>query len=108
MQKVGLQSTPAWLLLRDPVTFDDVIVTGFARGRGLLRVTLVQKAHPDTGSLTMIFGEEPISLRQWSILDAQRRTTTVTLSNQQFGMPLDPKLFIYQNPFAAGRRDNNN
>jgi len=108
MQKVGLQSTPAWLLLRDPITFDDLIVSGFARGPNLLRVTLVQQAHPEAGSLTMIFGQEPMSLRQWTILDAQRRSTTVTLADQRFGMALDPKLFVYQDPFAAGRRDNNN
>jgi outer membrane lipoprotein-sorting protein len=109
MQKVGLKSTPAWLLLRDPITFDDLIVTGFARGADLLQVTVVEKAHPDAGSLTMSFSEVPLVLRQWKIVDPQRRTTTVTLAGEQFGMPLDPALFVYQDPFAAGRRaiDNN-
>src|SRR5438067_9057686 len=32
MSKVGLKSTPAWLLLRDPITFGDLIVTRFERG----------------------------------------------------------------------------
>jgi outer membrane lipoprotein-sorting protein len=108
MQKVGLESTPAWLLLRDPVTFDDLIVTGFARGSNLLRVTVVEKAHPDGGSLTMAFSDQPLALRQWTIVDAQQRTTTVTLAGEQFGIALDPKLFIYQDPFAAGRRYNDN
>jgi outer membrane lipoprotein-sorting protein len=108
MQKVGLKSTPAWLLLRDPVTFDDLIVTGFARTADLLQVTLVEKAHPDGGSLAMSFSQQPFALRQWTIVDAQRRTTTVTLAGQQFGMALDPTLFLYQDPFAAGRRNNNN
>jgi outer membrane lipoprotein-sorting protein len=111
MQKVGLKSTPAWLLLRDPITFDDLIVTGFARAADRLEVTLVESAHPDGGSLTMSFSDKPLSLRQWTIVDAQRRTTTVTLAGQQFGMALDPTLFVYQDPFAAGRRgplDNNN
>ncbi len=108
MQKVGLKSTPAWLLLRDPITFDDLIVTGFARTADLLQVTLVEKAQPDGGSLTMSFSQQPFALRQWTIVDAQRRTTTVTLAGQQFGMALDPTLFVYQDPFAAGRRNNNN
>jgi outer membrane lipoprotein-sorting protein len=108
MQKVGLKSTPAWLLLRDPVTFDDLNVTGFQRGPDTVRVTVVEKARPDSGNLTMTFSEEPLALRQWTIVDAQRRTTTVMLSGEQFGMPLDPKLFIYQSPFAAGRRSNDN
>jgi len=108
MQKVGLTSTPAWLLLRDPITFDDLIVTGFAHGSNLLQVTVVEKTHPDGGSLTMAFSDQPIALRQWTIVDAQRRTTTVTLGGEQFGMALDPKLFIYEDPFAASRRYNDN
>jgi outer membrane lipoprotein-sorting protein len=108
MQQVGLKSTPAWLLLRDPITFDDLIVTGFARGSNLLRVTVVEKAHPDNGSLTMTFSDPPLALRQWTIVDAQRRTTTVTLAGEQFGIALDPKLFVYEDPFAASRRYNNN
>src|SRR5208282_3970318 len=82
MQKVGLTSTPAWLLLRDPITFDDLIVTGFAHGSNLLQVTVVEKTHPDGGSLTMAFSDQPIALRQWTIVDAQRRTTTVTLGGE--------------------------
>jgi outer membrane lipoprotein-sorting protein len=108
MQKVGLKSTPAWLLLRDPISFDDLIVTGFGHDASLLGVTVVEKAHPDRGSLTMAFSDQPLALRQWTIVDAQRRSTTVSLSGEQFGMALDPKLFIYEDPFAASRRYNDN
>src|SRR5262252_7077051 len=55
MSKVGLKSTPAWFLLRDPITFDDLVVTRFERGANLLRVTVVAPAEPDNGSLTMVF-----------------------------------------------------
>jgi outer membrane lipoprotein-sorting protein len=108
MQKVGLQSTPAWLLLRDPITFDDLIVTGFVREPDLLRVTVVEKARPDKGSLTMVFSRVPLALSQWTIVDAQRRTTTVVLAGEQFGVALDPKLFVYRDPLAGGRRHDNN
>src|SRR5689334_17351829 len=53
MSKVGLKSTPAWLLLRDPVTFSDLIVTRFERGANTIRVTVVEIAEPESGSLTM-------------------------------------------------------
>jgi outer membrane lipoprotein-sorting protein len=104
MSKVGLKSTPAWLLLRDPITFDDLVVTRFERGANTLRVTVVENAEPDHGSLTMVFSSPPLALRQWTIVDQQRKATTVSLSNEQFGMALDPKLFVYQDPFAASRR----
>jgi len=104
MSKVGLKSTPAWLLLRDPITFSDLVVTRFDRGANALRVTVVEKAEPDSGSLTMVFSDQPLAFRQWTIVDQQRKATTVSLSNAQFGIALDPKLFVYQDPFATSRR----
>jgi outer membrane lipoprotein-sorting protein len=104
MSKVGLKSTPAWLLLRDPITFTDLIVTRFERGANTLRVTVVEKMEPDNGSLTMVFSDNPLALQQWSIVDQQRKTTTVSLYDERFGVALDPKLFVYQDPYAASRR----
>jgi outer membrane lipoprotein-sorting protein len=104
MSKVGLKSTPAWLLLRDPITFSDLIITRFERGANALRITVVEKAEPDAGSLTMVFSDNPLALRQWSIVDQQRKTITVSLYNARFDMALDPKLFVYQDPYAASRR----
>jgi outer membrane lipoprotein-sorting protein len=104
MSKVGLKSTPAWLLLRDPITFDDLIVTQFDRGPNTLRITVVEKAEPDKGSLTMMFSDRPLALRQWSIVDEQRKTTTVSLYDERLDVALDPKLFVYQDPYAASRR----
>ncbi|MBV8934933.1 MAG: outer membrane lipoprotein carrier protein LolA [Alphaproteobacteria bacterium] len=104
MSKVGLKSTPAWLLLRDPITFSDLIVTRFERSANTIRLTVVEKAEPDSGSLTMVFSDSPLALRQWSIVDAQHKTTTVSLFDERFGVALDPKLFVYQDPYAAARR----
>ncbi len=102
MSKVGLKSTPAWFLLRDPITFDDLVVTRFERGANLLRVTVIAPAEPDNGSLTMVFSNEPLALRQWTIVDQQRKATTVSISDAQFGLALDPELFVYHDPY--GRR----
>ena len=104
MSKVGLKSTPAWFFLRDPIDFSDLVVTRFERGANALRVTVVEQAEPDNGTLTMVFSNQPLALRQWTIVDQQRKTTTVSISDTQFGMALDPKLFVYQDPYAASRR----
>src|ERR1700741_1940230 len=98
MSKVGLKSPPAWLLLRDPVTFSDLVVTRFERPANALRIRIVKNAQPDSGSLTMVFSDRPLALRQWSIVDQQHKTTTVSLYDEQFGIALDPKLFVYQDP----------
>jgi outer membrane lipoprotein-sorting protein len=103
VSQVGLKSTPAWFLLRVPINFADLEVTRFERGDNMLRITVVDPAAPDNGSLTMTFTENPLSLHQWTVVDQQRHVTTVSLTQEQFGMALDPNLFVYQNPYYSRR-----
>jgi outer membrane lipoprotein-sorting protein len=105
VSKYDLRQTPAWFFLRDPVSFGgDVTVTQFQHAGNVLRVTVVEAAQPDTGSLTLVFMENPLSLRQWIVVDQQGKTTTVSLSDLQFGMALDPRLFQYQDLFTGSNR----
>jgi outer membrane lipoprotein-sorting protein len=100
MNKVGLKSTPAWFLLRQPISFTDgVTVTRFEHSGNTIRITVVESAEPDAGSLTMVFSDNPVALRQWTVVDQQGRVTNVSLSEQQYGMALDPTLFQYRAPY---------
>lgn len=106
VQQVGLKSTPAWFFLRDPINFgQDSVVTGFQRADNEIRVSVVERANPDQGSLTMMFTENPLALRQWTVVDQQGKTTTVTLSDLRYGVALDPKLFQYNDPLARTLRE---
>jgi len=101
VQQVGLKSTPAWFFLRDPINFTgDSIVTGFQRADNQIQISVVERANPDSGSLTMVFTENPLSLRQWTVVDQQGKTTTVALSGLQYGVALNPNLFQYYDPEA--------
>jgi outer membrane lipoprotein-sorting protein len=105
VSKYELRSTPAWFFLRDPISFGaEVIVTRFEHAGNAARVTVVESAQPDAGSLTLVLGENPLALRQWIVVDQQGKTTRVTLSGLQFGMALDPKLFQYQYLFTDSNR----
>jgi len=100
MSKVGLKSTPAWFLLRDPISFTDgVTVTRFEHSGNTVQVTVVETANADAGNLTMVFSDNPLALRQWTVVDQQGKVTNVSLSEQQYGMALDPKLFQYHAPY---------
>jgi outer membrane lipoprotein-sorting protein len=102
VSQIGLKATPAWFLLRDPIRFDEgLALTGFASGPDSVRVTVGEREHPELGALTMIFSHAPLRLRQWSIVDREGKTTTVSLSQEQFGMALDPNLFQYRNPYTG-------
>ena len=92
--RVALKTTPAWFLLREPVSFsDDVMVTRLEHTGNTVRVTVVQSSDPNAGSLTMEFTENPMVLRQWTVVDPKGKAITVALSDLQFGMALDPNLF---------------
>jgi outer membrane lipoprotein-sorting protein len=94
-----ISSTPAWFLLRDDVKLGgDVTVTGFERGPGVVRVTLVQSNEPDSGRVTLTVTDKPLELKQWTLTDPQGKRTTVTLNDPRYGEPVDPKLFVFNDP----------
>jgi outer membrane lipoprotein-sorting protein len=96
---VPLSQTPLGILLADKVTLSgDVTVTGLARQPGQLQVSLVRTASPSDGTLTLVFADPPLALRQWTVLDAQHKETRVTLYNLELGGSFDPELFNVAKP----------
>jgi outer membrane lipoprotein-sorting protein len=96
-----LSQTPLGILLADKVALSgDVTVTGLERQPGQLQVSLVRTASPSDGTLTLIFADPPLTLRQWTVLDAQRKETRVTLYNVELGGSFNPALFEVATPAA--------
>jgi outer membrane lipoprotein-sorting protein len=91
-------STPAWFLLRDNITLNDVTVTKFERGPGSLRVSMVVTKEPDNGTVTLTFSDKPLALKQWAVTDPTGKTTTVVLVDPRIGGPIDPNLFVFKEP----------
>ena len=99
---IGLGRTPLGILLAEHVELSgSVTVTSIQRLPGQLQITLVRTDSPGDGSLTLIFAEQPLTLRQWTVVDAQRRETHVTLYDVQLGGSFDPQLFEQLSPPAA-------
>jgi outer membrane lipoprotein-sorting protein len=99
ISEIPLGLTPLGILLADHVNLSgDVTVTGLQRQPGQLQVTLVRTRSPGDGSLTLVFADQPLALRQWTVLDAQQRQTRVTLYNVELGMPIDPQMFNFKDP----------
>jgi outer membrane lipoprotein-sorting protein len=91
---IGLGRTPLGILLADHVELSGAVtVTAIQRLPGQLQLTLVRTDSPGDGSLTLVFADPPLTLRQWTVVDAQRRETHVTLYNAQLGGTFDPSLF---------------
>jgi len=89
-----LSRTPLDLLLRNRVDLrDENAVQSIERESGQLRVRAIDPEEPDQGSITLIFSDVPLALRQWVVIDAQGLRTTVALQNTQSNISLDPRLF---------------
>lgn len=96
---IPLRSTPLSILLADHVVLGgDVTVTGLRRLPGQIQVTLVRTANPTEGSLTLVFADNPLSLRQWTVIDVQGQRTTVTLTNVELGGSFNQNLFEFIDP----------
>jgi outer membrane lipoprotein-sorting protein len=94
-----VSETPLGMLLADHARLSgDVTVTGIDRQPGMLQVTLVRTGHAADGSLTLVFEDNPLQLRQWSVIDAQRMETRVSLFNVELGGKFDQKLFDVSDP----------
>jgi outer membrane lipoprotein-sorting protein len=91
---IGLGRTPLGILLADHVKLSGAVtVTGIQRLPGQIQLTLIRAESSGDGSLTLIFADPPLNLRQWTVVDAQRRETHVTLYNVQTGGTFDQQLF---------------
>jgi len=92
-------STPLGFLLSEDIELDgDVTVTGVEATGGELRVTLVRTDEPSQGSITLVFAEQPLELRRWTVVDAQGLPTHVVLDGVETGVALDDELFVFRNP----------
>jgi len=91
---IPLSRTPLGILLAEHVVLAGAVtVTAIQRLPGQIQLTIVRTGSAGDGSLTLIFADQPLTLRQWTVIDAQRRETRVTLYNLQLGGIFDPQLF---------------
>lgn len=99
---IPLALTPANILLRQPLNLEeDLIVKDAARSDRTLFITVAQKDARDAGTLTLAFSEDPLALRQWTVIDAQGTITRVVLENPQIGVELNEELFSFINPWTT-------
>jgi outer membrane lipoprotein-sorting protein len=95
--RIPLSRTPLGILLADRVALSgDVTVTRLVRLPGQLQVSLVRTANPGEGTLTLIFADNPLMLRQWVVLDQQGRQTRVAFTNMEVGARIDSDLFEHE------------
>jgi len=101
-----VDDTPAAFLLRKKFKFvgGGLTVVGFDKAADTVRVSLVQTKDPLAGELTLVFSDNPLVLRKWTIVDAQGVVTNITLVNPVFDYPIPANKFDDNFPmFDLGR-----
>ncbi|MEM7545032.1 MAG: outer membrane lipoprotein carrier protein LolA [Pseudomonadota bacterium] len=95
VERYPLSETPLNLILKEDVDLGaEGAVKAIEESEGQLRVRAEDPEHPERGSITMIFGSNPLELRQWIIDDAQGGATTVALSDTRANVPIEPKQYV--------------
>ncbi|MCW5730601.1 MAG: outer membrane lipoprotein carrier protein LolA [Alphaproteobacteria bacterium] len=93
---IPLGSTPLAFLVREKIEFGESAgISALTRGPGTLRLTVFDPKKPKEGSITLVFSEEPLALRQWVVEDAGGQQTEVTLSDVRTNIPLKSDLFYF-------------
>lgn len=96
---VPLSATPLGILLGENLRFSgEVTVSRVERGSGLLRITLYRTGRAAEGRLTLVFGDQPMELKQWAVVDAQGQETRVSLFQPEYGGRYASLLFDFNDP----------
>ena len=76
----------------------DLSVTKVERAAGALQITAVQARSPGEGHVVLSFGDKPLQLRRWTVVDGRNRAISVTLTNLKTGGALKDDLFVFVDP----------
>ncbi len=99
---IPLSLTAAQFVLRDDLGIGlDIEVAEYRHRAGLIEMTIRSAEEPEAGSVTLTLNEEPLMLRQWTVVDGQGLATHVTLVDPIFNNPQDPEAFVFVNPWAT-------
>jgi len=95
-----INETPLGVLLADTISLSESTdIEAVSRSNGRLAITLRHKTRPEDGTISLIFSDKPLILRQWRIIDAQGQPTTVTLDQIERGLELPITLFVLPENF---------
>ena len=103
---IPVRQTPLGILLDREISLDDTVeVVDVERAGEEVALTIVREGYADQGAVTLVFAEQPMTLRRWSVTDAQGLVTHVLLEEVRTGGRIDPELFRWRDPAIFGLPD---
>jgi outer membrane lipoprotein-sorting protein len=96
--------SPAAFLLGSRVDLSrKVSVTKVGRRANAYVLTVVPRGGGAAGTLRLTFSRRPLTIKEWTVLDAKRKTTRIVLLDPRIDAPIDPVKFLFQKPPRRGR-----
>ena len=94
---VPIRSTAASLFVRENIKLSgDVFLQRVNREPGVISIVLRQTENQSSGSLELIFTDNPLMLRKWNILDGDGIATSVTLLSAEFDITIPSSTFSFE------------
>lgn len=108
VQRWPIRNSPLGALL-DPTRDVKKFGTLVGGDPGGVTVQVRDRSHPEFGVMTLRFNRKAgapggLELGGWTALDSQNKLTTVSLSNQRYGMAVGDGTFKYNDPRRPTRR----
>ena len=93
-----INQTPAAILLKPDFSFDEseFLVKDIRTELDEYHITAVKNGEEELGALTLIVEGDPLSLKQWELVDAKGIKSTVGLYEIEKNIPMDSNLFIFK------------
>lgn len=99
VNQLPIGATPAALLLQDKIRLSgDIRMNRITRRRGVIRLHLSQAKEPDAVRLIVAIAAAPLSLKGWTVIDAQGIETTVTLIAPTINGIIPNRMFVFDRP----------
>lgn len=93
---IPLRETPLWLLSKPTITLGEQIeISRIFEDRSTITVTVRGEDAGEAGEVTLVFTDQPMSLRKWIVTDAQGISTQVALIDPRFDIEVADELFQY-------------
>ncbi len=94
VNSTSTDSTPLGTLLADTVDFDkDLKVLDVRKSFGTIRMLVTKEVLGNGGYLVLVFSDNPISLRQWVVMDQNQNQINFSLINPVYNDAVDEKSF---------------
>lgn len=97
-----IEDTPLGVLVAKEVDLTRrTEVVSVIREPGILALTFRDRENPEEGSVTVVFSEPPLTLRQWRVIDSRGEATDLSIRNPRINVTMDPALFVFQDSIGG-------